>query len=343
MSLEIINASVLAISLDTEANQLQIKNHNALPADDHSLNELIERSHTTYNAKPAKGYASFIESNQGGGEEKRFTEALDEYLEQTSPFADFSLLTANKLILAMAENEHVEEGLFIICHYRSLGREFLLLTYSSQTAALAFDQNLTLHQSTYLDLSKLQLAARLDLDALREQEDMPLSFIRGRVGRKVSDFFLEFLNAEEYREAKQQNERLVEAVETYCDTAQLNKEEKQQVRKETSQYYKEQQQAGERLNIAQLSEVVGAVSGDNHGLLNQVADELPEELPPVASVVGKVTKFSGQGRGVSIGFERGLLGDSVLFDPQNETLTITRVPPNLLDQLKRHVKSSGDE
>ncbi|RCU52493.1 MULTISPECIES: nucleoid-associated protein [Corallincola] len=335
MSLEIINADVHAIGLDATTNGLRIKNQNGLPLGDHALHDLIDNCHSTYNAKPAKGYAQFTTPEEQL--ESSFSEMLAVYLKQDTDFNVFSSQCAKRLIGAMGENEHVEEGLLILCHYRFVGREFLLFMFSSQTVALAFDQDLTLHQSTYLDLAKLQLAARLDIDAMREEQPMPLSFIRGRVGRKVSDFFLQFLNAEEFKEAKKQNEQLVEAVETYCSVAQLNAEEKQQVRLETSKYSKEQQQIGERLNIAQLSEVVGSVSGDSHGLLNQIADELPEELPPVSSVMNKVTRYSGQGRGVSLGFDRGLLGDTVLFDPVNESLTITKLPPNLLDQLKRSI------
>jgi nucleoid-associated protein len=338
MSLEIINADVHAIALDSTTNQLKVVNRKVLPGDDQALTELIGSCHNTYNAKPAKGYANFIE--QQDKSEEAFPSLLASYRSGDNPFSRFSEQSAERLISAMADYEHVEEGLFILCHYRYVGREFLIFTFSSQTLALAFDKNLTLHQSTYFDLSKLQLAARLDFDAMREENGLPLSFIRGRVGRKVSDFFLHFLCAEEYKEAKKQNELLVEAVETYCDAAQLNSDEKQQVRKQTSQYCKEQQQAGERLSIAQLSEVVGSVSGDTQGLLNQVADTLPDELPPVSSVMNKVTRFSGQGRGISLGFERGLLGNTIVFDPVHETLTIQKLPPNLLDQLKRFSSSS---
>jgi nucleoid-associated protein len=46
-----------------------------------------------------------------------------------------------------------------------------------------------------------------------------------------------------------------------------------------------------------------------------------------------VTKYSGFGAGVSVSFERGHLGNEVVYNAQEDSLTIYKVPPNLKAQL----------
>ena len=82
-----------------------------------------------------------------------------------------------------------------------------------------------------------------------------ISFIKGRAGRKVSDFFLDFLNCEEGVNPKLQSETLVQAVEDFVSVNQLNPEEKQTTRKELLSYCKEQHQTGREVDLKELSQV----------------------------------------------------------------------------------------
>ena len=53
-----------------------------------------------------------------------------------------------------------------------------------------------------------------------------------------------------------------------------------------------------------------------------------------------LAKFSGSGGGVTINFDRNLLGERVIYNPHTDTLMIKGIPPNLKDQLMR---ASTDE
>ncbi len=70
-----------------------------------------------------------------------------------------------------------------------------------------------------------------------------LTFLKGRVGRKVADFFMDFLGASEGLNAKAQNRGLLQAVDDFAADAQLDKSERQNVRQVCT--YCEQLQAGE--------------------------------------------------------------------------------------------------
>jgi len=54
-------------------------------------------------------------------------------------------------------------------------------------------------------------------------------------------------------------------------------------------------------------------------------------------------KFSGAGNGVSVSFERKLLGSRVQYDVHNDVLTIKGIPPNLKDQLTKSINSESNE
>ena len=88
----------------------------------------------------------------------------------------------------------------------------------------------------------MQLVARMDVtDYQRSPEsNRYLSFIKGRAGRKVSDFFLEFLGAREGLDQRLQNCVLIQAVKDYCDEAALPAETQIESRKRIQAYCSEQ-------------------------------------------------------------------------------------------------------
>ncbi len=63
--------------------------------------------------------------------------------------------------------------------------------------------------------------------------------------------------------------------------------------------------------------------------------QLESSFPADRSVVRKLTKYVGQGGGVSISFDQKHLGERIQYDPDSDTLTIQGIPPNLREQLKR--------
>ena len=62
---------------------------------------------------------------------------------------------------------------------------------------------------------------------------------------------------------------------------------------------------------------------------------LEKEIQPDPAALKQLAKFTGQGGGISLSFERKLMGDRVFYDPATDTLTIRGIPPNLKDQLNR--------
>ena len=91
----------------------------------------------------------------------------------------------------MAEMQMVETGFLVFCQYEFLATEYLMVALLNTKQHVHVDNQLELSISEHLDLAKMQLAARIDLTDWRVQPENNryVSFIKGRMGRKVSDFF----------------------------------------------------------------------------------------------------------------------------------------------------------
>lgn len=115
-------------------------------------------------------------------------------------------------------------------------------------SSMRVNENLDINPTHYLDINHADIVARIDLTEWETNPESTryLTFLKGRVGRKVADFFMDFLGASEGLNAKAQNKGLLQAVDDFTAEAQLDKSERQTVRQQVYSYCNEQLQAGRR-------------------------------------------------------------------------------------------------
>jgi nucleoid-associated protein len=153
------------------------------------------------------------------------------------------------------------------------------------------------------------------------------------------------LGCEEGIDAKQQSAVLLEAVEEFIQTTPAEADQKADTRKEVLKYCTERVQLGEDASIRDLTELfqespaVPEVPFDDFSV--QKGYSLEERFPVDRKTMTALVKFSGQGGGVSVGFERKLLGESVFYDQASDTLTIKKIPANLRDQIIRYLNNQN--
>ncbi|WP_417653468.1 nucleoid-associated protein, partial [Escherichia coli] len=96
------------------------------------------------------------------------------------------------------------------------------------------NEQLDISSTHYLDINHADIVARIDLTEWETNPESTryLTFLKGRVGRKVADFFMDFLGASEGLNAKAQNKGLLQAVDDFTAEAQLDKSERQTVRQQ---------------------------------------------------------------------------------------------------------------
>lgn len=357
MSLIITNIALHFISKKQESGEILLRLGPEKIEVGTKINAFVDALHSIYNAKGSKAYGSFsampVEGNDDGETSSaQFVDLMEGYLSERQSFYDFSIQAANTLKNEIEKYDLEESGYLVICHYEYMGGRYLFAAVIPVSEHYSVDGELNISADQHLDTSKLQLAARIDLFDYQQNAsgNRYISFIKGRAGRKVSDFFLDFLGCEEGLDAKEQTQTLVQAVEDYVSVNQLDPAEKQQTRKELLSYCKEQKASSQDVSVQEVGKVIGHTTTDSSGneqdfyqFCQQQSYPIEESFPHDQAVVNKITKYSGYGSGISLSFERGHFGQDVVYNQHNDSITIFKVPPNLKEQLLALLSSNeGD-
>lgn len=308
---------------------------------------LLEELNKVYNAKPAKGYASFVSPDdprfqEGEGSEPvpfpEFPQLLDGHLQGKVEFVEFSQQVARLLRNELEHYQFLESGFLLLAEYQQTGDRFLLVAFLPVKDGVMVSPDLTVDRASQLDVSKIQLAARVNVSDYQTQlnEGHYISFIKGRTGRKTAEFFLDFLGCAERVNAKKQTEQLVQSVQELIRDESISPDTAKDIRKDIYDYCGEQWNAGEQVRLSDIDERLVAKGAPAVTTFSQQRGmELADEFPAERTSLRKLMKFQGQGGGLSVAFEQDMLGERVQYDPQTDTLTIVGTPPNLRDQLRR--------
>ena len=270
-----------------------------------------------------------------------FAQDLNRLLENEINFLNFSQQSTKLLAQELGKYNFADSGTLILCQYNFLATDYLFIALLDSRISMLVDENLEIRRTEYLDITQFDIAARINLTDLQvnANSNRYLTFIKGRVGRKISDFFMDFLGAEEGLNPQVQNQCLLQAVSDYCEQGELNKEQTQAVKKQVFEYCKEQLASGDEIALTELSANLPTLNERPFVTFTEEQDYgLEETIPPVRSALKTLTKFSGSGKGVTLSFDADLLNNRIEWDPLTDTLTIKGIPPNLKDQLQKALK-----
>jgi nucleoid-associated protein len=313
-----------------------------------AIEDFAEQLNHAFNSKPGKGVGGFVTAPEADTDSEtedgdklvaavQFRPMLENLIKNPDNFVDFSVKSCELLKKTLVDFATIETGFVIFSHYEFLATEYLMITLLNTKEHVEINRALELNRSHHVDLAKMQLAVRIDLTQLRinAEHNRYISFIKGRMGRKVSDFFMAFIGCEELVDVKQQNKQLLVVVDNYLAAEQLDPNEKLQNRTIVSDYYKHKLEQGEDIQIKELAEKLP--KDGSHGdfyQFNQSSDvPLEDNFQADRGALKTLAKFTGQGGGISLSFERKLLGDRIAYHADTDTLVIKGIPPNLKDQL----------
>ena len=298
------------------------------------VEQMMLQLHQGYQNK-AKGYGVFQESSI-------FAQSLNRLLENELDFLPFSHKSTHLLINELSKYNFADNGTLVLCQYNFLATDYLFIALLDSRISMLVNEQLEIQRTEYLDITQFDIAARINLTDLQlnANSNRYLTFIKGRVGRKIADFFMDFLGAEEGLNPQVQNQCLLQAVDDYCVQGELNREQTQAVKKQVFEYCKGQLNSGEEIELAELSNELPTLNQQPFMAFTQEQNYgLEENIPPVRTALKSLTKFSGSGKGVTISFDAELINQRIIWDEAADTLTIKGLPPNLRDQLQRRLKA----
>ena len=277
-------------------------------------------------------------------EDSLFAQLLNRLLENEMEFLGFSQQSTKLLAAELGKYNFADSGTLILCRYNFLATDYLFIALLDSRSSMLVDEHLDIHRTSYLDITQFDIAARINLTELQinANSNRYLTFIKGRVGRKISDFFMDFLGAEEGFNPQLQNQCLLQAVSDYCEAGELNKEQTQAVKKQVFEYCKGQLAEGDDIALTELSANLPTLNDKPFVYFAEEQEYgLEENIPPLRATLKSLTKFSGAGKGVTLSFDADLLNQRIYWDPITDTLTIKGIPPNLKDQLQKALKTDN--
>ncbi|EHJ9984936.1 nucleoid-associated protein YejK [Vibrio parahaemolyticus] len=318
--------------IQSEEGELRLQLRSAPLDNDAHSEQLTQLLHQHFVQKTGKGYGLFQSDSA-------VNDALQAHRQGQLSFHDFSCQCATGLHQELIKYPFADEGVLVMAIYQHLATDYLFIGLLPVQHSLKVTGSLDISATDYLELNHITIAASINLSdkETNPRSDRYLTYIKGRVGRGVSDFFLDFLQAEVGLDVKAQNQVLMQAVEDFCADHRLDKQEAHQYRQQVFDHCSAQLKAGDEVVIHELSnELPPSIDGQNFESFTQEQGyELDAQFPVERSALKHLTKFVGSGGGVSLTFDAQLLNERIFYDPETDTLTMKGTPPNLRDQLTR--------
>lgn len=259
-----------------------------------------------------------------------FLSLSEKYLGQLKDLVDKTAESFERHVLIIDE-DHADGDRFWI---------FLL----EDASGLMLEHDLNLNTVDYLNTSKLELALKVDVEAWQSSDNEApyLTVIKGRGAAKLGEAFVQSVGFQSSVDTLKETETLMEVLSNY--TKQSSPEESTQMRQRAYDFCVEQQQLGEAVPLTELS---GYLDENQPTRFAEFAEEQANiapnrELRPDTRKLKHLVRMSGKGNGLSLSFSSDLFQQTILYDEQSDTLTITAIPKTLKKQLTDYLKDKTD-
>ncbi|MCW8884692.1 MAG: nucleoid-associated protein [Motiliproteus sp.] len=315
-----------------EGEQTHVSQRRSLLTLNSPLESLITKVVAAYNNRSGKIYGGFDPEQN-----VPFQGLLKNYQSGEIDLVQFSSQCLDQFKQQLDQQADGISGYLLFARQRVLEQEQLLILLLSTSPAVFIDEELELSDARHLDLGKVQLGAKIDLDEWQRQGSQYISLVKARSGKEINECFRSFLGCSEEVDAKEQTQALVKVFGDYCSQSFEDQGKVSEVKQKAYEYCNERLESGERVGLQDLSCAMDTTDPDK--FFNYVAEHdspLQEEIPADRRGLQKFVRYSGSMKGISVSFSEMLLGEQVVYDAENDTLIIRGTPPTLRKQLNRN-------
>jgi len=288
------------------------------------LDALHDQLHEVYHAKIEKGYGEFQKPVP------TFQKLMMQWLAHDLEFVAFSHQVAG-LFKTYVEKETLAVGGHLLLSFEQRGMsEYLWVVILHQERGLSVNADLELMSTEYMNLQNLHLAAKINLTEWQNNENASryISFAKGKTAKKVTEYFKNVVGCEETTDPESQTQSLIQGFQHYCKDQALDPGQTNEFSEKLYDYCKEQADSG---GSVQMDDVAKLFDTPEMGGFAETFDQ--RSIVPHRRSLKQFIQLQGNMKGLSISFQRKLLGSSVFFDPDTGVLTITDIPAQLREQL----------
>ena len=296
--------------------------------------DLMSQLNESYNATAGKGWG-FFHPESGA---YPFSGWLGKYLVGVTDFLSFSTIAVEHLTKLMEESNLTTGGHALFCHYQQGLTDYLIIALVQETEAVTMTEELALMTMKRLDLDHIRLAARINISEWQtnRQSRQYISYLKGKQGRKLNNYFRDFIGCQEGIDGPSETRTLLKAFSDFVESEDLPEESAREKTQALVSYSMAQAKLGEPITLDELSELIDENQPKSFYNFIKAKDYgISEALPPDKKTLNKFRRFTGRAEGMSISFDAHLLGDKIEFDEAGGTLTLRGLPTQLTEQLKR--------
>lgn len=299
-----------------------------------AIENMLADLNDSYNAKQGKAWGFFQEESGAFP----FVGWLQEYQAGNQDFTTFSRQAVEHLQKLMDESNLSTGGHVLFAHYQQGMTDYLAIALLHHSEGVAVNASLDVTPAKHLDLGQLHLAARINLSEWQnnKQSKQYISFIKGKNGKKVSDYFRDFIGCQEGVDSPSETRTLLKAFSDFVESEDLPEEQARAKTDVLVDYATSQAKMGEPMTLQELS---GLIDEDRpKAFYDHIRNKdygLSPEIPADKRTLSQFRRFTGRAEGLSISFEAHLLGSNIDYNEEQGILTIRNLPTQLRDQLKR--------
>ncbi len=299
-----------------------------------AMENLLADLNESYNAKQGKAWGLFHEESGA----YPFSGWLKAYLDSEQDFTRFSRQAVEQLQKLMEESNLSTGGHVLFAHYQQGMTDYLAIALLHHSEGVAVTDALDVAPAKHLDLGQLHLAARINISEWRNNPHSKqyISFIKGKNGKKVSDYFRDFIGCQEGVDAPSETRTLLKAFSDFVESEDLAEEKAREKTNTLVDYATSQAKLGEPITLEELS---GLIDEERpRAFYEHIRNKdygMAPEFPADKRTLNQFRRFTGRAEGLSISFESHLLGSVIEYDEARGMLIIRQLPTQLKDQLKR--------
>lgn len=303
-------------------------------AESQAIENMLADLNDTYNAKQGKAWGLFHAESSV----YPFSGWLKAYLDGGQDFTTFSRQAVEQLQKLMEESNLSTGGHVLFAHYQQGMTDYLSIALLHHSEGVAVNAVLDVTPAKHLDLSQLHLAARINISEWQNNANSKqyISFIKGKNGKKVSEYFRDFIGCQEGVDGPGETRTLLKAFSDFVESEDLPEEAAREKTQALVGYASSQAKIGQPVGLQELS---GLIDEERpQAFYDHIRNKdygLSPEIPADKRTLQQFQRFTGRGEGLSISFESHLLGSKIEFDEARDMLIIRQLPTQLRDQLKR--------
>ena len=188
-------------------------------AESAAIENMLADLNESYNAKQGKAWGLFHPESGAFP----FSGWLKEYMEGGKDFTAFSKVAVEHLQKLMEESNLSVGGHVLFAHYQQGMTDYLAIALLHHSEGVAVTDQLDVTPSRHLDLGQLHLAARINVSEWQnnKQSKQYISFIKGKNGKKVSEYFRDFIGCQEGVDGPGETRTLLKAFSDFVESEDL--------------------------------------------------------------------------------------------------------------------------